>query len=82
MTLTLSTDADGVSLVSPFTITVTIVDDEVPNTPPIITTTSPVSVDENQAAVVPLEATDSNNDPITGWSITGWSGQCTLQFDE
>ena len=71
VTLTLSTDADGVSLVSPFTITVTIVDDEVPNTPPVITTTSPVSVDENQAAVVTLEATDSNNDPITGWSITG-----------
>ena len=71
VTLTLSTDADGVSLVRPFTITVTIVDDEVPNTPPVITTTSPVSVDENQAAVVTLEATDSNDDPITGWFITG-----------
>ena len=73
VTLTLSTDADGVSLVRPFTITVTIVDDEVPNTPPVITTTSPVSVDENQAAVVTLEATDSNDDPITGWSMTGGS---------
>ena len=28
-------------------------------------------MEENQTAVVTLEATDSDNDPITGWSITG-----------
>ena len=41
-----------------------------PNTPPVITTTSPVSVGENQTAVDTLEATDPDDDPITGWSIT------------
>ena len=71
VTLTLSTDAEGVSSISPSTITVTIVDDEKPNDPPVITTTSPVSVDENHTAVVTLEATDSDDDSITGWSITG-----------
>ena len=80
VTLTLSTDADGVSLVSPFTITVTIVDDEVSNTPPVITTTSPVSVDENQAAVVTLETTDPNDDPITGWSMTGGSDRALFNL--
>ena len=68
VTLTLSTDADGVSLGSPTATTVTI---EEPNSPPVITTTSPITVKENQTAVATLEATDSDNDPITGWSITG-----------
>ena len=68
VTLTLTTNADGVTLGSPSTTTVTI---EEPNNPPVITTTSPITVKENQTAVVTLEATDSDNDPITGWSITG-----------
>ena len=68
VTLTLITNADGVTLGSPSTTTVTI---EEPNNPPVITTTSPITVKENQTAVVTLEATDSDDDPITGWSITG-----------
>ena len=68
VTLTLSTDADGVSLGSPTATTVTI---EEPNNPPVITTTSPITVKENQTAIATLEATDSDDDPITGWSITG-----------
>ena len=70
VTLTLSTNADGVGLANPSVTTVTILDDEDPNTPPVITTTSPVSVGENQTAVDTLEATDPDDDPITGWSIT------------
>ena len=68
VTLTLTTNADGVTLGSPSTTTVTI---EEPNNPPVVTTTSPITVKENQTAVVTLEATDSDDDPITGWSITG-----------
>ena len=68
VTLTLSTDADGVSLGSPTATTVTI---EEPNNPPVITTTSPITVKENQTAIATLEATDLDDDPITGWSITG-----------
>ena len=68
VTLTLTTNADGVTLGSPSTTTVTI---EEPNNPPVITTTSPITVKENQTTVATLEATDSDNDPITGWSITG-----------
>ena len=68
VTLTLTTNADGVTLGSPSTTTVTI---EEPNNPPVITTTSPITVKENQTAVATLEATDSDDDPITGWSITG-----------
>ena len=71
VTLTLSTNADGVGLVNPSVTTVTILDDEDPNTPPVITTTSSVSVGENQTAVTTLEATDPDDDPITGWSING-----------
>ena len=70
VTLTLSTNTDGVGLANPSVTTVTILDDEDPNTPPVITTTSPVSVGENQTAVDTLEATDPDDDPITGWSIT------------
>ena len=68
VTLTLSTDAAGVSLGSPTATTVTI---EEPNNPPVVTTDSPITVQENKTAVATLEATDSDNDPITGWSITG-----------
>ena len=68
VTLTLRTDTDGVSLGSPTATTVTI---EEPNNPPVVTTTSPITVKENQTAVATLEATDSDDDPITGWSITG-----------
>ena len=68
VTLTLTTNADGVTLGSPSTTTVTI---EEPNNPPVITTTSPITVKENQTTVATLEATDSDDDPITGWSITG-----------
>ena len=66
--LTLSTSDDGVSLGSPTATTVTI---EEPNNPPVITTTSPITVQENRTVIVTLEATDSDDDPITGWSITG-----------
>ena len=69
--LTLSTDDDGVTLGSPSTSTVTIIDDEEPNNPPVITATSTITVQENRTVIVTLEATDSDNDPITGWSITG-----------
>ena len=68
VTLTLTTNADGVTLGSPSTTTVTI---EEPNNPPVITTTSPITVKENQTTVASLEATDSDDDTITGWSITG-----------
>ena len=77
--LTLSTDADGVSVGSPSSTTVTVIDDEDPNNPPVIATTSPITVKENQTTVATLEATDSDNDPITGWSITG--GADSTLFD-
>ena len=69
--LTLSTDDDGVSVGSPSTSTVTIIDDEEPNSPPVITATYTITVQENQTAIATLEATDSDDDTITGWSITG-----------
>ena len=68
--LTLSADADGVSLGSPSTSTVNIIDDDELNNPPLIITTSPISAQENQTTVVTLQATDSDDDPIIGWSIT------------
>ena len=71
--VTLTLDADQDSYVfpgSPSTTTVTIVDDEEPNTPPVVATTSPVTVNENQTAVATLEATDPDNHSITGWSIS------------
>ena len=77
VTLTLTTNADGVTLGSPSTTTVTI---EEPNNPPVITTTSPITVKENQTAVVTLEATDSDDDPITGWSITGGAESALLDL--
>ena len=69
--LTLSTDDDGVTLSSPSTSTVNIIDDEEPNNPPVITATSTISILENRTSVATLQATDPDNDPITGWSITG-----------
>ena len=41
------------------------------NNPPVVTTTSPITVQENQTTVATLEATDSDDDPITRWSIFG-----------
>ena len=73
VTLALTTDDDKVTLGSPSTATVTIVDTEEPNNPPSVTTTSPITIQENQTAVTTLEATDPNDDPITGWSMTGGS---------
>ena len=71
-TLTLDPNRDDyVFSGSPFTATVTIVDDEEPNNPPVVTTTSPITVKENQTTVATLEATDSDDDTITGWSISG-----------
>ena len=43
----------------------------VPNNPPVVTTSSPITVEENQTAAAVLEATDSDGDPIVSWSITG-----------
>ena len=77
--LTLSTDADGVSIGSPSSTTVTVIDDEEPNIPPVVTTTSPITVQENQTGVATLEASDPDDDPITGWSITG--GADSALFD-
>ena len=73
VTLTLTPDEYAESLVkgTPYTATVTIIDDDGSNSPPVITTTSPITVNENQTAVATLEATDPDNDPITGWSISG-----------
>ena len=68
VTLTLTTNADGVTLGSPSTTTVTI---EEPNSPPVVTTTSPITVKENQTTVATIEAMDSDNDSIIGWAITG-----------
>ena len=53
------------------TVSATTATPEPTNTPPIITTTSPLTIQENQTAVVTLEATDPEDDPITGWSVTG-----------
>ena len=53
------------------TATGTITDaDALPNTAPVITTTSPVAVAENGTAVATLAATDADGDPIA-WSKTG-----------
>ena len=73
VTLALTTDDDKVNLSKPSTTTVTIVDVAEPNNRPIITTTSPINARENRTIVVTLEATDPNDDPITGWSMTGGS---------
>ncbi len=70
VTLTLNTNDGGVSVGSPSTSTVTILDDEEPNSPPVVATTSPISVPENQTSVATLQATDPDGDEITGWSIT------------
>ena len=69
--LALSSDDDGVRLGSPSSTIVTTIDNEEPNNPPVVTTSSPITVEENQTAAAVLEATDSNGDPIIGWSITG-----------
>ena len=69
--LALNSDDDGVSLGSPSSTIVTTIDNEVPNNPPVVTTSSPMTVEENQTAAAVLEATDSDGDPIVSWSITG-----------
>ena len=73
VTLTLSAEDYDYSLVrvSTSTAIVTIIDDDGSNSPPVITTTSPITVQENQTAVATLKATDPDDDPITRWSITG-----------
>ena len=73
VTLTLSAEDYDYSLVRVGTSTaiVTVIDDEGANNPPVITTASPITVQENQTAVATLKATDPDNDPITGWSISG-----------
>ena len=49
-------------------------DTEEPNNLPSVTTTSPITIQENQTAVTTLEATDvDSGDQITGWSMTGGS---------
>ena len=69
VTLTLDADEnDYVFLGNPSTATVTV---EEPNISPVFTTTSPITVKENRTVVFTLDATDANDDPITGWSITG-----------
>ena len=68
VTLTLNTAGDGVSAGSPSAATVII---EEPNNPPVVATTSPVTVNENQTGVATLVASDADDDPIAGWSITG-----------
>ena len=59
------------------TITVTEPGGAVPNTAPVITTTSPVETPENGTAVATLAATDADDDPIT-WTKTG--GADTARF--
>ena len=73
VTLTLSAEDYDYSLirVSTSTAVVTIIDDDGSNSPPVITTTSPISVQENQTAVATLKATDPDDDPVTRWSISG-----------
>ena len=56
---------------TPSTAIVTVIDDEEANNPPVITATSTITVQENRTAVTTLEATDPDDDPITGWSISG-----------
>ena len=83
VTLTLDADQDSyVFSVSPSTTTVTIIDDEEPNKPPVIATTSPITVDENQTAVATLEASDADDDPIIGWSITGGADSALFEPDQ
>ena len=78
VTLTLDADEnDYVFLGNPATATVTI---EEPNISPVVTTTSPITVKENQTAVATLEATDSDDDPITGWSVTGGAESALLDL--
>ncbi len=70
-------DKDGTPRSGGLTITVTEPGGAVPNTAPVITTTSPVETPENGTAVATLAATDANDDPIT-WSKTG--GADTARF--
>ena len=73
VTLTLTPDEyeEGLVKGTPYTAIVTIIDDDGSNNPPVITTTSPITVQENQPTVTTLEATDPDDDAITGWSISG-----------
>ena len=70
-------DKDGTPRSGGLTITVTEPGGAVPNTAPVITTTSPVETPENGTAVVTLAATDADGDPIT-WTKTG--GADTARF--
>ena len=71
-TVTLSSPSSNATLATDPTATGTITDDDdaLPNTAPVITTTSPVAVAENGTAVATLAATDADGDPIA-WSKTG-----------
>ena len=70
-------DKDGTPRSGGLTITVTEPGGAVPNTAPVITTTSPVETPENGTAVATLAATDADGDPIT-WTKTG--GVDTARF--
>ena len=70
-------DKDGTPRSGGLTITVIEPGGAVPNTAPVITTTSPVETPENGTAVATLAATDADDDPIT-WTKTG--GADTARF--
>ena len=70
-------DKDGTPRSGGLTITVTEPGGAVPNTAPVITTTSPVETPENGIEVATLAATDADDDPIT-WTKTG--GADTARF--
>ena len=70
-TVTLSSPSSNAMLATDPTATGTITAaDALPNTAPVITTTSPVAVAENGTSVATLAATDADRDPIA-WSKTG-----------
>ena len=70
-------DKDGTPRSGGLTITVIEPGGAVPNTAPVITTTSPVETPENRIEVATLAATDADGDPIT-WTKTG--GADTARF--
>ena len=70
-TVTLSSPSSNAMLATDPTATGTITAaDALPNSAPVITTTSPVAVAENGTSVATLAATDADRDPIA-WSKTG-----------
>ena len=82
MTLTLSAEDYDYSLVRVGTSTaiVTVIDDAGANSAPVITATSTITVLENQTTVATLEATDSDDDPISEWSISGGADQALFDL--